>query len=75
MIVDQAVSLKTMVNEFQQYARLPKARPINMDLDKVLKEFLQMYSSDKRIKYEKETSDTLFFKFDKDQMLQVLHNL
>ena len=75
MIVDQAVSLKTMVNEFQQYARLPKAKPINMDLDKVLKEFLQMYSSDKRIKYEKETSDTLFFKFDKDQMLQVLHNL
>ena len=75
MIVDQAVSLKTMVNEFQQYARLPKARPINMDLDKVLREFLQMYSSDKRIKYEKETPDTLFFKFDKDQMLQVLHNL
>ena len=75
MIIDQAVSLKTMVNEFQQYARLPKARPINMDLDKVLREFLQMYSGDKRIKYEKETPDTLFFKFDKDQMLQVLHNL
>ncbi len=75
MIVDQAVSLKTMVNEFQQYARLPKARPTNMDLDKVLREFLQMYSSDKRIKYEKETLDTLFFKFDNDQMLQVLHNL
>ena len=34
-----------------------------------------MYSGDKRIKYEKETSDTLSFKFDKDQMLQVLHNL
>ena len=75
MIVDQAVSLKTMVNEFQQYARLPKARPINMDLDKVLREFLQMYSGDKRIKYEKESLGTLFFKFDKDQMLQVLHNL
>ena len=75
MIIDQAVSLKTMVNEFQQYARLPKARPTNMDLDKVLKEFLQMYSGDKRIKYEKETPDTLLFKFDKDQMLQVLHNL
>ena len=75
MIVDQAVSLKTMVNEFQQYARLPKARPTNMDLDKVLREFLQMYSGDKRIKYAKDTSDTLFFKFDKDQMLQVLHNL
>ena len=26
-----------------------------MDLDKVLREFLQMYSGDKRIKYEKET--------------------
>jgi len=75
MIIDQAVSLKTMVNEFQQYARLPKARPCNMDLDKVLREFLQMYSSDKRIKYEKETPESLFFKFDKDQMLQVLHNL
>ena len=75
MIIDQAVSLKTMVNEFQQYARLPKARPFNMDLDRVLREFLQMYSSDKRIKYEKETSNTLLFKFDKDQMLQVLHNL
>ena len=34
MIIDQAVSLKTMVDEFQQYARLPKARPINMDLIK-----------------------------------------
>ena len=34
-----------------------------------------MYSGDKRIKYEKETPDTLFFEFDKDQMLQVLHNL
>ena len=75
MIIDQAVSLKTMVNEFQQYARLPKANPISMDLDQVLREFLQMYSGDKRIKYEKETSDPLLFKFDKDQMLQVLHNL
>ena len=27
------------------------------------------------LKYEKETPDTLFFMFDKDQMLQVLHNL
>ena len=28
-----------------------------------------------KLKYEKETTDTLLFKFDKDQMLQVLHNL
>ena len=67
MIVDQAVSLKTMVNEFQQYARLPRARPITMDLDKVLREFLQMYSGDKRIKYEGQTPDSMFFKFDKIQ--------
>ena len=64
-----------MVNEFQQYARLPRARPITMDLDKVLKEFLQMYSGDKRIKYESQTPDKMLFKFDKDQVLQVLHNL
>ena len=75
MIINQAVSLKTMVNEFQQYARLPKARPAQMDLDDVLREFLQMYSGDKRIKYERENGDTLLFNFDKDQMLQVLHNL
>ena len=60
MIIDQAVSLKTMVNEFQQYARLPKARPINMDLDKVLREFLQMYSGDKRIKYERNSGYIAF---------------
>ena len=75
MIINQAVSLKTMVNEFQQYARLPKARPAQMDLDDVLREFLQMYSGDKRINYERENGDTLLFNFDKDQMLQVLHNL
>ncbi len=75
MIINQAVSLKTMVNEFQQYARLPKARPALMDLDDVLREFLQMYSGDKRINYERENGDTLLFNFDKDQMLQVLHNL
>ena len=76
MIVDQASSLKTMVDEFQQYARLPSARPVRLNINALLNEFLQMYSGDPRIKYHSpDDTNSLFLEFDKDQMLQVLHNL
>ena len=76
MIVDQVAALKAMVDEFQQYARLPSANPVTIKLDEILIEFLQMYSSDGRIKFlNKLQGINSLVEFDRDQLLQVLHNL
>ena len=76
MIVSQVSALKAMIDEFQNYARLPTAQPINVFLDEVLMEILPLYSSEFRIDFINlcEKNQALV-KVDRDQLVQVVHNL
>ncbi|OUW04223.1 MAG: hypothetical protein CBD16_02595, partial [Betaproteobacteria bacterium TMED156] len=76
MIITQVSALKTMIDEFQNYARLPSAQPTLVKLDKLLAATLQFYSSEVRIKFLNLSKNCdLKIKVDRDQLVQVVHNL
>lgn len=77
MIVHQAEALKNLVNEFTQFARLPQAKPVLGDLNKVIDETLTLFtSSQSQVKITFEPDSNLpEFKFDPDQIRRVLVNL
>lgn len=77
MIVQQAEALKNLVNEFTQFARLPQAKPVLGDLNKVIDETLTLFtSSQTQVKIEFDRDPQLpEFKFDPDQIRRVLVNL
>jgi len=45
MIVNQVQSMKTLVNEFRDYARLPSARLVPLDLNALVTEVLGLYGA------------------------------
>lgn len=45
MIVDQVEQLKTMVNEFSKFARMPAANPIPNDLNALVREVISLYEN------------------------------
>ncbi|MEY3996757.1 MAG: hypothetical protein RL344_1100 [Pseudomonadota bacterium] len=54
IIITQVAALKNMVDEFKQYARLPEAQLVPLDLDFFLKEQLILYKD--KVQYEKKLS-------------------
>ena len=77
MIVSQTEGLKNLVNEFTQFARLPQAKLIPGDLNKVIHEILPLFTtSHPQVKIDFEADPQVpQFKFDPDQMRRVLVNL
>jgi nitrogen fixation/metabolism regulation signal transduction histidine kinase len=80
IIITQVAALKNMVDEFKQYARLPKAQLSPLDLDLFLREQLILYKD--KVQYEKKLSSTvnntvnnILIMADINQLRQVLHNL
>lgn len=90
IIITQVAALKNMVDEFKQYARLPEAQLVPLDLDLFLKEHLILYKD--TVQYEKKisisklvnnlannTADKIssnsLIMADANQLRQVLHNL
>ncbi|MBO9667989.1 MAG: PAS domain-containing protein [Bdellovibrio sp.] len=77
MIVKQVDGLKNLVNEFSNFARLPQARPVVANFNKVVEESLGLY----RQAHPNVTFDFIQdfelpeFKFDPDQIRRVLVNL
>jgi nitrogen fixation/metabolism regulation signal transduction histidine kinase len=72
-IVDQVRSLKTMVDEFRSYARLPSANPEHLNLRSLVSELMSLYVSDPSI--EVMDSDDCWVWADRGQLIQILHNL
>ncbi|MEY3573343.1 MAG: hypothetical protein RJA77_1258 [Pseudomonadota bacterium] len=73
-IVEQVSALKTMVDAFRNYARLPDASPSVFSLAALVQEVMTLYASDARVGLG--TLDTQARVFaDRGQMLQVIHNL
>lgn len=88
IIITQVAALKNMVDEFKQYARLPEAQLVPLDLDFFLKEQLILYKD--KVQYEKKLSlnnsnklintvnnisNNILIMADINQLRQVLHNL
>lgn len=76
-IVDQVESLKNLVNEFNQFARLPKSNPVPANLNKVVHEGLVLFQgSANSARLEFQPDETLpIFTFDPDQMGRIINNL
>lgn len=77
MIVKQVDGLKSLVNEFSNFARLPQARPVLGSLNQVVEESLGLYrQAHPQIQFKYEADPELpEFKFDPDQLKRVIMNL
>jgi two-component system nitrogen regulation sensor histidine kinase NtrY len=76
-IVDQVDSLKNLVNEFNQFARLPTSSPSAGNLNKVISEGLVLFEATGRgepIEFHPDEKLPEFF-FDPDQMRRIINNL
>ncbi|MEO8152503.1 MAG: ATP-binding protein [Rhizobacter sp.] len=76
-IVNQVQAMKTLVNEFRDYARLPAARPQALDLNALVSEVLTLYATAQesgRLRAEL-TPDLPAIMGDTTQLRQVIHNL
>ena len=76
-IVNQVQAMKQLVNEFRDYARLPAARLVPLDLNELVAEVLQLYVSAQeagRLHAELAAEPPLIIG-DATQLRQVIHNL
>jgi nitrogen fixation/metabolism regulation signal transduction histidine kinase len=75
-IIHQVEAMKRMVNEFRDFGRLPVGRLGLLDLNKLLSDVVQLYSSntvaDIYLHLDKQAS---FIWGDQQQVCQILHNL
>lgn len=82
-IVNQVEALKKMVNEFNQYARIPELELRQLDFNRLVREVLSLYETahmttdnNKHIKINQVlASDLPMVRGDSAQLRQVLHNL
>ena len=77
IINNQIKQIENLVNEFSDFARMPKPIFKNNDLVKILKENIELLSEiDKSIKIHLETNlKDIFFNCDKEQIARVFFNL
>ena len=76
-IVDQVDAMKRLVNEFRDYARLPAAELKPVDLNALITDVIQLYSSDNAVVPVRAELDpnAPLIKGDAQQVRQVIHNL
>lgn len=77
MIIEQVDDLKNLVNEFSNFARLPKANPQAGDLNQVINDALILYKTTEKGERIHFTADTQLpgFRFDHDQIKRAVTNL
>lgn len=74
-IVNQVQAMKHMVDSFRDYARLPPANLIALDLNELLRDMLVLYESSKTPIRAALASDLPRIKGDPTQLRQIIHNL
>lgn len=77
MIIKQTDGLKTLVNEFSQFARLPQTKLVIGSIEQVINESIELFKQahpqvEFKIHFDQNLPD---FKFDHDQIKRVLVNL
>jgi nitrogen fixation/metabolism regulation signal transduction histidine kinase len=76
-IVNQVQAMKTLVNEFRDYARLPSAQPVPLSLNDLVAEVLSLYGEAQDIGrlWSHLEPDLPLIQGDATQLRQVVHNL
>ncbi|MCK6425020.1 MAG: ATP-binding protein [Burkholderiaceae bacterium] len=76
-IVTQVQAMKTLVNEFRDYARLPAARMVELDLNALVVEVLGLYAVQQEVGRLRAELDPALppIAGDPSQLRQVIHNL
>ncbi|GMR04398.1 MAG: ATP-binding protein [Thermodesulfobacteriota bacterium] len=76
-IIKQVDELKSLVNEFSNFARMPAVHPGPNDLNEIVSETLALYKAgQKKISYEIRIDERLpVLEIDRDQMKRVIINL
>ena len=77
-IINQVSSLKKMVNEFHQFAKLPESKPIPDDINRVIEDVSSFYENGlpENVKLKLELAKSLpDFPLDREQMKRVFTNL
>ena len=76
-IIKQVDELKTLVNEFSSFARMPASNPSPNDLNEIVNEVVALYrAAQKKITFETSLDSRLpVLDVDRDQMKRVLINL
>ena len=75
-IIKQVEELKSLVNEFSQFARLPAAELAPNDLNEIIKEaFFLFKEAHKEINFQFQSSDLPLLELDRDQIKRALINL
>lgn len=84
-IVNQVTAMKSMVNEFSEYARAPSAKLTKLNLNKLIQDVATLYEDAKEISQTNERSQVpikldlmpnmLDMKGDTTMLRQILHNL
>ena len=74
-IVNQVQAMKHMVDSFRDYARLPPANLMALDLNELLRDMLVLYESSKTPIRAALASDLPRIKGDPTQLRQIIHNL
>lgn len=76
-IIQQVDELKSLVNEFSSFARMPQASLVPNDLNQIVEESLVLYQQGhKEIQFKKEIDTTVpLFDLDREQVKRVLINL
>lgn len=77
MIMDQVDDLKSLVNEFSRFARLPQSRPLKSSLNRVISEAMMLFiQSHKGVNFIQDIDDSLpDCLFDPEQIRRVVTNL
>ncbi|MBL8955301.1 MAG: HAMP domain-containing protein [Myxococcaceae bacterium] len=73
-VLEEVERLKRTVDEFSQFARLPRPKPQRFDLAELATQVLQLYAPGK-ITYRADLQPGVFVDADRDQLTQVLVNL
>ena len=76
-IVDQVDAMKRLVNEFRDYARLPAAELLPVDLNTLVSDVMQLYGAENSpvpVRMELDERAPIF-RGDAQQLRQVIHNL
>ena len=76
VIIKSVDELKTLVNEFSSFARMPAAQPVPNSLNEIIREALTLYEGHRSVAFSARLDDeTPLLSLDRDQIKRVFINL
>ncbi len=74
-LIEQIEALTKITNEFSHFARMPERKIVKCNLEKILKEVIDLFSSQIKINYEFVKNELYLVNADKEELKRVFINL